>query len=260
MKKLVVIVFLAFILILPLLKASAQDLNGQKNDTEMSEQDGTYDVPDHPNLKVRVFVHKPKPALSSQALLVCNLLDPDSSATVSAAGWHLPSNWTYSLNLNSVPNSVGRQNLPAVFFDVFSRWSSATNNKVTFVRGLDTTVNQKGYDGKNIVAWGRTSGSALAVTYTWYYPSTGLAAEVDTIMNKKFSWSWTPYSINACVNSSTYDAQDILTHELGHWLGLDDKYTSDFVNNTMYGYGSKGEIKKDTLTSGDIAGVSAIYK
>lgn len=229
-------------------------------DQDIPERDGVYNVPNHPNLKVRVFVHGPRPEPSSSPSLICSLSDPDSSAKVNPTGWHLPGNWTYQLNRGSVPSSVGGTNLETIANNAFTGWSNASAGKVTFTRGADTTVSQKGLDGKNIIAWGRTSGTALAVTYTWYYPSTGLVAEEDTIMNKKFPWSWTPYnSSNLCADSSSYDAQDILTHETGHWMGLDDEYSTDFVNNTMYGYGAKGEVKKDTLTSGDTSGISAIY-
>ncbi|KKS06624.1 MAG: hypothetical protein UU61_C0036G0031 [Parcubacteria group bacterium GW2011_GWB1_41_4] len=97
------------------------------------------------------------------------------------------------------------------------------------------------------------------MTYIWY-DNTGLAVEVDTIMNKKFSWSWTPYNIsNLCSVQNTYDAQNILTHEIGHWFGLDDHYTTEYQENTMYGYGSKNEVKKDTLTIGDVLGLNLIY-
>jgi hypothetical protein len=51
----------------------------------------------------------------------------------------------------------------------------------------------------------------------------------------------------------------VLTHEQGHWLGLDDVYTTAYVNNTMYGTGSRGDLKPDTLTTGDVAGAAAIY-
>lgn len=221
---------------------------------------GLYDVPNHPKLKVRVFVHEPRNLRGATSnALVCNLPDPDSSAVVPPTGWHLPSNWTYQLNPSSVPSSVGSGNLATFASDAFARWKQAANNKINFTQGSNTTTSKKGFDGKNIISWGRTSGSALATTYTWYYPSTGLVAEVDTIMNQRYPWGWTPYSASACVNSNSYDAQDILTHELGHWLGLDDTYSSSFVDNTLYGYGSTGEIKKDTLTSGDISGAQAIY-
>jgi hypothetical protein len=42
-------------------------------------------------------------------------------------------------------------------------------------------------------------------------------------------------------------------------MGLKDHYTADYADNTMYGYGSLGETKKDTLTTGDINGVLAKY-
>ena len=114
------------------------------------------------------------------------------------------------------------------------------------------------FDGKNIIAWGRASSGTLAVTYTWYYQSTGLVAENDTIFNNRYPWFWNAVN-NTCTDSKSYDAQDILTHEIGHWMGLNDTYTNDYINNTMFGYGSKGEVKKNTLTTGDTQGVQAIY-
>lgn len=79
-------------------------------------------------------------------------------------------------------------------------------------------------------------------------------------MNEKSSWNWANQNTNLlCGWTNVYDAQNILTHELGHWFGLDDHLTANYQNNTMYGYGSKGEVKKDTLTQGDIDGINAIY-
>ena len=271
MKKALIITILlvaALFLSVALVQAKPDNSNqGGNNDSEYTipEQNGTYSVPDHPNLKVRVFVHNPKvkpepPTKPSVSSLVCNF-DPPSAAVVDLAGWHLPTgSWTYRLNNSSVPSSVGSDNLSTFAQLAFGTWSGASDSKVTFVEGSPTTVMRAKYDGQNIVSWGRTSGSALAVTYTWYYPSTGLVAETDTIMNQKFPWSWTNQTVSLnCAGANSYDAQDILTHELGHWMGLDDEYTSTYVDNTMYGYGSKGEVKKDTLTAGDIAGISNIY-
>lgn len=229
----------------------------------LPEEDGTYDVPGRPDMKVRVFIHKvkpPKPNPAPSPDPICGLTDPNSTAVVDPTGWHLPSNWTYQLNLNSIPASVGSSNLLIFAKEAFDRWSAASENKVNFTRGANVGVTKAGYDRKNIIAWGKAPASALGVTYTWYYTTTKEVAEVDTIMNTKFPWSWTNQSLNPnCANQNSYDAQDILTHELGHWVGLNDEYTTDYVNNTMYGYGSKGEVKKDTLTDGDILGINKIY-
>ena len=243
--------------------------NSQQDDLEYTipEQDGAYDVPGRPELKVRVFVHNPKvkPEPTVSPALTCGLSDPKSDAVVDPAGWYLPKGtWVYRLNTASVPFSVGSGNLSNIAQLGFGAWSDAISSKVTFTVGSPTSATRAKLDGQNIIAWGRTSSSALAVTYIWYYASgllKGQVAEVDTIMNLRFNWSWTPYNpANLCADANSYDAQDILTHELGHWVGLNDKYTSAYANNTMYGYGSKAEIKKDTLTSGDVSGVSAIYK
>lgn len=230
------------------------------DNSQIPEKNGDYQDPGHPGIRVRVFVHEPKERLGSaqSSILICSQPDPDSSAVIPSAGWHLPSTWTYRVNTSSAPLTVGASQLSTIANSSFNAWSLAILGKVAFTRGANTRTDRKGLDGQNIVAWGRTSGSALAVTYTWYYPSSGLVAEVDTIMNKKFPWSWSGNN-GGCANSGSYDAQDILTHELGHWMGLDDTYDTAFTDNTMFGYGSKGEIKKDTLTTGDITGVQNIY-
>lgn len=236
---------------------------------------GVYDVPERPGMKVKVFSHPAKPAPPSKPgspnpspspsttvsdLLTCGLIDPDSASITGPAGWRIPAgNWIYQLNPGSVPSSVGSNNLDTIVKSaLIDQYAPATGDKIHFVRGADTSVNRARLDGKNIISWGNASNGTLGVTYAWYYPSTGLVVEEDTIMNNRYKWSWS--NSLTCADNKTYDAQDILTHELGHWLGLTDEYNASiFSDNTMYGYGSTGEVKKTTLTAGDIAGVKAIY-
>jgi len=232
-----------------------------KEKQDIPEVDGVYDDPQHPGVKVRVFVHRGRPEKPVKPtppppVWQCGLADPNSTATVSAEVWKLPSSWTYNLNPSSVPASVGGENLPKIAQDGFSAW--AQPSRVNFEKGLGTDVTRQAYDGQNIIAWGRISASALGVTYIRYYSDTGRVVDVDTILNQKYPWTWS--DLNTCTYLETYDAENILTHELGHWVGLDDEYTTPFVNNTMYGYGAKSEVKKDTLTTGDIDGASGIYR
>mgnify|MGYP001332532565 CR=1 FL=1 len=246
-KKIVLLLFIFFLLFATPFVVSAQ----KSEDWEPPEKNGVYDVPGKLNLKVKVFVHEPKDTPFTPAL-AC--VDDNSSAVVRPAGWSLPNNWEWYLNTNSAPAEI-KNNLQKITSNSMITWQNELKGKVNFeYKGL-TPINKKAYDSKNIVAWGKTSGSALGVTYTWYY-SDKLAIETDTIMNLKFPWGW---STDTCENSY-YDAQNILTHELGHWVGLNDEYTNAYKNNTMFGYGSKGETKKDSLTTGDVAGVNSIYK
>lgn len=251
-------IFLSFLILLAAavyLPAFAKD-KVESNDSGIPEVDGDYQDPTDKNVRVRVFVHKVKNHTSSAAL-VCS--DPDSSATTGWAGWKLPvGNWTYNLNPSSVPSSVGAANLATIASNGFGAWEAA-QNKVDFVAGPTTTIARSSYEGKNVIAWGRTSGSALGVTYVRYYTASRLVVDVDTIMNKKFPWSWNGGSATTCGDPNTYDAQNILVHEQGHWMGLNDHYDASYVNNTLYGYGSKGETKKNTPTTGDVAGIAAIY-
>ena len=219
---------------------------------ELPEKSGVYNVPGNPKLKLWVFAHDGgKPAPTPPAIVSCS--DGDSASVVGPTGWRLPGSWGYKLNTESVPSSVGGANIASVTTTAFDRWSSASTNAVTFLSIGTTSTNRANLDGQNIIAWGRTQGTALGVTYTWYDRTTRLAVETDTIMNKKFSWS-----LNVC-SASSYDAQDILTHELGHWMGLNDEYTPEYADNTMYGYGSKGETKKSTPATGDVFGIQNIY-
>jgi len=262
------LIFLLIIAFYPAYAFGEKDTKGQ----DLPEVEGVYDVPGHPKLKLRVFVYKAKatPGATTPPSLVCSLTDDNTSTSMPArTGWKLPSAWTYSLNPSSVPATVGGSNLGTMARDAFNRWTAASGEKVNLTEISTNTKTRAARDYQNIIAWGRTSGSALAVTYTWYYPSTGEVVENDTIMNKKFTWYWSDpasWSSNpnntagaTCAYQGVYDAQDILTHELGHWFGLDDHYTADYANNTMYGYGAKTETKKDTLTNGDISGIQAIY-
>lgn len=268
-KNLAIIILVSFIVsVLYLGVVYAKNSNNSEGSV-LPEQEGTYDVPGHSNLKLRVFVYRARPDRSTPPSIVCNLPDPDSTATVGPTPWRLPTGtWVYTLNPSSVPSSVGSANLAIMANDAFGRWSSATGaaNKILFSQNSSYTIaTRASLDAKNIITWGRTQGTALAVTYIWYNKNTGIAVEVDTIMNSKFSWNWsnpeTWTSPDAtCANANAYDAQDILTHELGHWLGLNDMYNAEnYQNATMYGYGSKAEIKKDTLSTGDLVGTAAIY-
>ncbi len=256
-----VISLVSLIAMLAALVAFNPVLAKDKADNALPEQDGVYDVPNHPGLKVRVFTHKAKPAPSPSYTLTCGLPDADSSAVIAPAGWKLPSSVDYYLNTSSVPSGVGGGNWLTIANNAFNAWVSQSAGHTVNYLGI-TSINRASRDNKNILSWGRASVSALAITYTWYDTTTGEAVEIDTIMNQKYVWKWSDpatWAEPACAYTNSYDAQNILTHELGHWFGLNDHYTADYANNTMYGYGNKMETKKDTLANGDIAGLQNIY-
>jgi hypothetical protein len=106
--------------------------------------------------------------------------------------------------------------------------------------------------GGNAVHWAYIDGPGhtLAVTYVW--SSSYIVYSCETVFDTAESWA-TDGSPNKL------DVQNVAAHEAGHWLVLDDLYQSQYSEMTMYGYASRGEIKKRTLEWGDIAGIRFIY-
>ena len=251
---------LVLTLIFPVLSQTVLAKDADNANDDIPEVNGDYPDPHHPGIRVRVFVHGPKAHAASPAL-VCT--DPDSQTITGPAGWKLPNGtWNYNLNPGSAPSSILASNLPTIAANGFAQYTSALSSSVAkpvFSLGPNTSTSRTAYDGQNIIAWNRLSAGTLGITYIRYSTTTKVAVDVDTILNRRYAWNWNGGSSLLCPNPDSYDTQNILTHEQGHWLGLDDEYAASFTNNTMFGYGAKGEVKKDTLTLGDIAGIKAIY-
>jgi len=153
----------------------------------------------------------------------------------------------------------------------FVTWEADEQSYISFVCdsaplvGTPSSFVGAGYrNSTNEVGWASLSDSyhnAIAVTMIWYGRDKHIV-EVDTAMNTDFDW--TQNAVDGDPNTQTgiagyYDVQDIMTHEAGHWLMLGDLYNKAASEQTMYGYGSTGELKARTLESGDIAGLRKIY-
>lgn len=167
----------------------------------------------------------------------------------SASGIHWGWGHTgYVLDSRTLPSSwrTAIQNADAT-------WDAAGSGS-TFVfgyLGTYTSSTSTLYSYFNYVA-AANSGSTgkLATTYTTY--SGAYIQKVYEIFN-------TYYSFSIGGSSTTYDVQNIATHEFGHWLWLGDLYNSASSDYTMYGYSSKNETKKRSLATDDINGISYLY-
>jgi hypothetical protein len=221
--------------------------------------DGTPEPPLPPGMSERVFIHLPR-TYKPNHLGTCV---PTTNSTVNdygLAGWHIPAGGiTWKLNPSTVPASVGVSAALTAMTNAFSTWTGADSQKV-FVYGGTTSVTRQRLDYVNAVLWGRVSGNAIAITYIRYYTSTGVVADVDTVFNSRSPWAvFDATNGDQCQSTpDAYDVQDIATHEFGHWVGLDDLYSSVDRDLTMYGYGAGGELKKRTLGLGDINGTNAV--
>jgi len=158
---------------------------------------------------------------------------------VTAKYWINPSN-KYGFSISAVVTVITAS---------AETWDSKTGAAVFSYQGTTTRTAGK-YDGYNVVAWGRYQAGVIAVTYIWYSGSKIL--ETDTRLNTFYQWSLSG-------EAEKMDVQNIMTHEFGHWAGLNDLYSDADYWLTMYGYSSYGETYKQTLGLGDILGLQAVY-
>jgi hypothetical protein len=129
-------------------------------------------------------------------------------------------------------------------------WDEETSARVFFYKG-ETSATAGVRDGNNVVDWGQYSNNGvIAVTMIWSIGNR--IVETDLRMNTHYSWSLT-------AEKEKMDIQSILTHEFGHWAGLNDLYKNKDYWLTMYGYANNGQDWKQTLGQGDINGLIAVY-
>ncbi|MDO8183695.1 MAG: matrixin family metalloprotease [bacterium] len=143
-----------------------------------------------------------------------------------------------------------------------TKWETASGRNILGV-GSSTSaileVDNVAPDGNNELYFGAIADSGvIGVTTVWGYfsgrPASRELLEWDMVLNDvDYAWS-------ASGEANKMDLDNIVTHELGHAVGLGDLYDSTCAEETMYGYATYGETKKQTLNAGDIAGISKLYK
>lgn len=120
----------------------------------------------------------------------------------------------------------------------------------------DATFDYDSTDGLNEIVFGDyEEDGVIAICYTWGYfggkPSSRMIVEFDIMLDTDFTWG------DGAVDDTMMDVQNIVTHELGHGIGLADIYDCDM--ETMYGYSGEGDTVKRDLYEGDIAGLQKLY-
>ena len=84
-------------------------------------------------------------------------------------------------------------------------------------------------------------------------------ADADIILRHGYNWGIADGDEEEIDLTDAFDIQNIVTHESGHWTGLDDIYDEEYDAMTMYGYSAYGEEIRRSLEPGDIAGAQEVY-
>lgn len=153
----------------------------------------------------------------------------------------------------------------------FDSWHNAECSDLQILYGGTTDDARTAADGKaNVLVWRDQtwptsySRTAFALTSVTYNTETGHIVDADIEMNGEFH-TFTVGDENVLI-----DVQNTLTHEAGHFIGLDHpvpnlddddmpRWTAVDLAATMFEAASSGETKKRTLEQDDIDGICSIY-
>ncbi len=138
----------------------------------------------------------------------------------------------------------------------FDTWNGVACQDLKLVYGGRTDDDRAATDGKaNIVVfrddeWRYVSKTAFAITSVTYNPDTGLIVDADVEMNAFY------HTFTIGDQAVNIDIQNTITHEVGHFVGLDHAPENAA---TMFASAAVGETLKRSLESDDIEGVCSIY-
>jgi hypothetical protein len=116
-------------------------------------------------------------------------------------------------------------------------------------------------DYKNVITWASISDrNVVAMSIMWYRTSDRALLDCDIVMNTYYKWGIDRDGEgNAKTLNGAFDIRDIITHEAGHWTGLNDLYSGPYLPMTMFGYSAFGETYKISVEKGDRDGVHQVY-
>ncbi len=194
---------------------------------------------------------------------------PASDGVVALAWTHGCSPWT--LHPDGTPD-LPRETVEATIARAFATWTEIDcgGGPVGFVTPMQVAPDARcGYrdhalDGPNVntitfaADWsGRlNSPRAFAFTHTWYNTRTGEIYGADMELNDERR-TWTVCPDAGCPDDQRVDLENVLAHEVGHWLGFG--HSAESEDSTMSGCSDAGEVLKRDLTDDDRAGLCELY-
>jgi len=142
-------------------------------------------------------------------------------------------------------------------------WQNAPGMLPTLIvqRGQDDSVGyHRSGKNKNTVHYAQDgdpmANGALAITVITFDAHAKQILDADVVLNGEHGFAFYDHDARS-EGMTTYDLQNVLTHELGHLLGLGE----DFIDEdaTMYAFSQPGEIGKRDLEVVDKDSIAQLY-
>jgi hypothetical protein len=161
----------------------------------------------------------------------------------------------YWINAGTIPSGLDTTAVVNEIKAAFQAWQDDLGSYVAFsYQGTTTRTHTSSDDGYNVVYWGDSI--AVAQCDVWYSGTTGRIVDAD-ICFERDGVSW---GIYPCPDK--VDIRAVATHEVGHFLGLDDVTGTTAVDLELtmcpqnHGF---NDIDQRSLEYGDRAGVRYLY-
>ena len=159
-----------------------------------------------------------------------------------------------------LPDGLSAQEVQSAVETALAVWSKASGINLRWEPGdPDAEPGYRTSDGIHndiifVEKWTRTAG-AVAETVVSVDANTSLIRDADILFNLE-EYRFRVLSAGQPAGGSYYDFQEVLTHELGHALGMNHSEVSEAV---MYGHGYIGDTGRRALRVDDQEGVQVLY-
>ncbi len=167
-----------------------------------------------------------------------------------------------TVNVEASVDQLGVEAFEAVVLAA-SAWQNAPGILPTLVvqRGPDDPIGyRRSGENKNTVRFAPDGDplahGALAITVITFDANAKEILDADVVLNGEHAFEFFDHDARN-EGMSTYDLQNVLTHELGHLLGLGEEMKDDTA--TMYAFSQPGETGKRDLEVVDKDSIADLY-